>query len=394
MDRQTHFKLAACLVYWLTSWLHCQICTGQHAAALTSAANSPPKTIVLKDGGVLIGEVSGGGDRYLVMRAGSEIQVAAANVLFICDSLEEAYQLRRKKIDSPNAASHLHLADWCLRYNLVTAAARELSDARKLEPRHPRLALLERRLAAASRPQLQTARPASPAGDEVATSASTNKPSDSAMPIDALPAGAVERFTRKVQPILVNSCTTSGCHQPGGAQEFQLDRSLLHGPGNRRTTMQNLAWTLALIDRGQPHLSPLLTVPRETHGGMARPIFGPRQQSAFTHLVDWVALVSNSVAVGQEASSLNRAMKAAEDDKATMATVAEINSTEPIAVPLWPEADDLLGLPATIRYGAQLQIWQPKDPFDPEIFNRAHRSRLEKNNELEPHQIMPPHRSE
>ena len=30
-------------------------------------------------------------------------------------------------------------------------------------------------------------------------------------------------FTRKVQPVLVNNCTVSKCHEPGGAQSFQLN---------------------------------------------------------------------------------------------------------------------------------------------------------------------------
>ena len=55
--------------------------------------------------------------------------------------------------------------------------------------------------------------------------------------------------------------------------------------------MHNLEAALALVDRAHPDQSPLLTVPRKTHGGTAGPIFGPRQEQAFKHLVDWVALV-------------------------------------------------------------------------------------------------------
>ena len=55
--------------------------------------------------------------------------------------------------------------------------------------------------------------------------------------------------------------------------------------------MRNLEAALALVDRVHPDQSPLLTVPRKTHGGTSGPIFGPRQEQAFKHLVDWVALV-------------------------------------------------------------------------------------------------------
>ena len=293
MDRQAHFKLAVCLACWLTIWVRCHTCCAQAGAPAAEAPAAMPKTIVLKDGGVLVGNVSQVGDRYVVTRPGSEIRVAPANVLLICDSLEEAYDLRREKIARPDAATHLDLADWCLRYNLISQATRELADARRLDPNHPRVGLLERRLAAATISPTQSARPVSSPPAARVTSTTGSAPANAA-PIDALPEGAVERFTRKVQPILVNNCTVSGCHQPGGPQNFQLDRSLLHGLGNRRTTMRNLAATLAIIDREQPQLSPLLTVPRETHGDMDRPIIGPRQQAAFEHLVDWVALVTNT----------------------------------------------------------------------------------------------------
>jgi hypothetical protein len=239
--------------------------------------------------------------------------------------------------------------------------------------------LLERRLAAATTSRTKSARPTgSPSAARLSSSAAS-APVNSA-PIDALPNGAVERFTRKVQPILVNNCTVSGCHQPGGPQSFQLDRSLLHGLGNRRTTMRNLVATLALIDHEQPQLSPLLTVPRETHGGMDRPIIGPRQQAAFEHLVDWVALVSNTQKVGQEAAKPDSALETASYDNATMASVAETSSPVPSNLELPPAERDSVAEPRSpIQYGAQLRPWQPKDPFDPEIFNRAQRLRPKSN---------------
>ncbi|HEX2474165.1 MAG TPA: hypothetical protein VHK01_05440 [Lacipirellulaceae bacterium] len=345
---------------------------------MAAAAAAAPKTIVLQDGGVLVGNVSLVGERYVVTTMGSEIRVAPANVLVICESLDEAYELRREKIARPDAAAHLALADWCLRYNLVSQATRELADARRLDPLHPRVGLLERRLAAAATSPTQSARPrSSPAADRVTPAAGSAV--INAAPIDALPEGALEQFTRKVQPILVNNCTVSGCHQPGGRQNFQLDRSLLHGLGNRRTTMRNLAATLALIDREQPQLSPLLTVPRETHGGMDRPIIGPRQQAAFEHLVDWVALITNIDNDFEQAAQPYHAPELATYDEATMATVAQANtsvsSDEAKSAIVEKNASTR---PMPIQFGAQLQPWQPKDPFDPEIFNRARPIRTER----------------
>jgi hypothetical protein len=160
-----------------------------------------------------------------------------------------------------------------------------------------------------------------------------------------------------VQPILVNNCTISGCHQKGGQQEFQLDRALLHGLANRRSTMWNLAETLALVDRAQPHLSRLLTLPRQAHGGMRSPAFGPRQAAAYSHIVDWVALVT----------------KIDVQDERPLSTAAQEDLTPTVqdGDPLLDNVQSEHGAGREIRFGAQLRAWQPKDPFDPEMFNRS-----------------------
>jgi hypothetical protein len=282
--------------------------------------------VVLNSGGVLRGQISVNGERYVVTRPNSVVDVPAAQVMLVADSLDDAYERQRRQLPRDTAEAHLALAEWCLRYDLLQPAARELADARRLDPLDLRVALLERRLAVASQPKAP--RPAfavrgSPdpartsdrdgawrhgretvpqrASHRVELSAEARNASSSAdelRELDAavadLPAGVVERFARKVQPLLVNSCTTSGCHQPGGGQNFQLDRAVLHGLSNRRTTLRNLVAALELVDRDTPQRSELLTIPRRSHGGMKRPILGPRQEDQLLQLVDWVAMVTET----------------------------------------------------------------------------------------------------
>jgi hypothetical protein len=209
------------------------------------------------------------------------------------------------------------------------------------------------------------------------TSASSElDPTPPGTDIESLPGPVVERFTRKIQPILVNNCTTSGCHQRGGAQQFQLDRALLHGLANRRSTMRNLTAALTLVDGEQPQLSPLLIVPRQTHGGMSAPIFGPRQAELFHHLFDWVSLVTRSEPTQPLPLAAN--MPSGE--------ITLANNTEPISGSkngASPESDFLtsqdvqqqfsLRAKPLVRFGARLEAWRPKDEFDPEIFNRQQR---------------------
>ena len=357
---------------------------GQQGQGAANDGRREERILVLQDGGVLAGRISRAGDSYVVSRGGGQMQISAANVRLECGSLDEAYNRQRQQLTHPTAGAHLALAEWCLRYDLVEQAGRELTDAKSLDARHPRLALLERRLALANQELRKPAAAASTARPPLSRAAS----SQARAAASEVQIRVVERFTRKVQPVLVNNCTASGCHQPGGGQPFQLDRALLHGLANRRSTMNNLAAALALVDREQPELSPLLTVPRRTHGGMVDPVIGPRQEQAYRHLVEWVAMVtlsdlskaqatSNSEAeadlLAAEAtapstpSDFSERAQTSEPDLGTVGGVMQTNYDE----------NAEMRAPATqrLQFGAQVEKWQPRDPFDPEIFNRQRLAR-------------------
>jgi hypothetical protein len=351
-------------------------------AGTAAATNSRAGVLLLEDGGVLEGEVTRIADRYVVGRdGGQQMQIASSRVLFVGRSLREAYEYRRQRVSQPTAGAHLGLAEWCLRYELVNEGRDELQYARQAGASPARLALLERRLAA-TRERLAK-KPAAPtaAGSVAFPSDQTTPP---AGPSRDLPDGALEMFTRKVQPVLVNNCTASKCHQPGGQQAFQLNRALLRGEANRRTTMQNLAATLALVDRSHPEVSPLLTIPRQTHGGMGGPIFGARHEQAFKHLADWVALVappkSPSKATDDPLTSPEVVTAAAITSAKLSSPVADVQvpptgEAAPIDAPTDAEPIESLRTPHRLQYGATLEEWKPRDPFDPEIFNRRHHSR-------------------
>jgi hypothetical protein len=220
-----------------------------------------------------------------------------------------------------------------------------------------------------------------------------------------LPDGALELFARKVQPILVNSCTTSGCHQSGGRQSFQLDRAVLRGENSRRSTMHNLEATLALIDRHQLDKSPLLTIPHQRHGGMTAPIFGPRLEPAFKNLASWVDLVTSppanaapsadamppanasdeyvdqnpsplpSDAVAQAPKITSAAQNRPLAEPAETATPPTSQGASAITPVSATEQMPTLKSPHQLKVGARLQTWQPRDAFDAEIFNRLQRAR-------------------
>src|SRR3954454_16804690 len=314
-----------------TSWsvvallsLHCAAAISLRAedisAAPTAHANDDIRYLMLQDGGLVEGRITPAADWYIVARPGVEMQGAKSRVTFTCRTLEEAYAHRREQINDQKPEPHLALAEWCLRYGLLDSAEQELAEARRLESDHPRLALLERRL---ERMRSQPAATPKVTTSSKAHVANANEPAIKSSPTIDLPDGVVVRFTRKVQPILVNSCTASACHQPGGRQSFQLDRAILRGEANRRSTMHNLEATLALVDRESPEQSPLLVIGRKKHGGMAGPIFGPRQEQAFKHVTDWVALVAPRNHPAEEAENPDPASltPAANDEQKAVAQI-------------------------------------------------------------------------
>jgi hypothetical protein len=347
-------------------WAAVAVLGATTVAARAADEGATAGVLLLQSGGVLSGEISTSGDRYLVRGEKSRFDVAASQVLLVCSSLEDAYEQQRRRLARPSAESHLTLAEWCLRYELTKQAALELADARKLDARHPRLALLERRLAVIVEP-----RTADPVAGK--TESASEKQMAELRKLDAmaaeLPSGTLERFTRKVQPMLVNTCTTSGCHQPNGEQEFQLDRAVLHGLSNRRTTLRNLSATLALVDRGAPQQSRLLMLPRETHGGGKPPLLGTRQEEHLQMLAEWVSLATGK--------AIPRAELAAAGDATLRPTNQQAHDPHsptlptPAAKMLSAQADAAIfdGMPP-VRYGVEAASWQPKDEFDPELFNR------------------------
>ena len=101
-------------------------------AAPSTIRDGESGIVLLQDGGVLEGRITRAADWYVVGRAGGQVQIASSRVLCICRSLHEAYDYRCKRLNQPTGETHLALAEWCLRYNLVDEAAGELKAAREL----------------------------------------------------------------------------------------------------------------------------------------------------------------------------------------------------------------------------------------------------------------------
>ena len=111
-----------------------------------------------------------------------------------------------------------------------------------------------------------------------------------------MPPGAVETFAQVVQPLLMNHCTSSGCHGPQSETRFRLMRTPVNQPAGRRLTQRNLQAVLEYVDYNAPSSSRLLTVVSGPHGPVRAGTFSDRQAGQYKRIADWVNLVTRQPA--------------------------------------------------------------------------------------------------
>ncbi|HEX5444219.1 MAG TPA: hypothetical protein VFW87_10340, partial [Pirellulales bacterium] len=273
------------------------------------------------------------------------------------------------------AHAHLDLAEWCIQQDLLDEAEGELAEAIRREPRHPRRSLVERRLKLAQRGE----RPA--AATKPIPPGPTNDVLDRL--VRGMPSRSVEAFTSTVQPLLVNNCTASGCHNAHSSGKLRLLRLPRSGPPSRRLTQRNLHAVWQVIDSENPLASPLLTQPIAPHGTAKDAIFSSREVDQYRQLAAWVQGLASS---GKANAPPSVAMQA-ESPRPAMPRRSGKSRRTPRPQPQTPEADlaetdlelpDLKPEPepdhagpshAAVRPQRQAD-YEPVDAFDPEIFNR------------------------
>ena len=338
-----------------------------------------PRTtvLVLRNGGVLVGQVVPAGDRYVVLMGdSSEVRVPVRDVEMHCIDLDEVYLRKRSSLASNDVTGHLNLADWCLQQKLHARAADQLLTAIALQPRHPRLAGLQRRLhLAVASPESHETQDGSPS--------SLIPMADLEKTTRSLPPGSVAEFTSQIQPLLLNQCGGNSCHGSGGASDFRLVRPALSRSLTRRFTLRNLHAVMQWVDLEHPESSPLLKVPSCAHGGLDTAVFGPREQQQFELLAAWVrsATVVPSAPVHELVS---------EPHLAPATGLLQASYLQPFDLPedspdrprrLTDTTPAQASAPAQ-RFGSGEPTGESprhavaRDPFDAEVFNRRyHRDR-------------------
>jgi len=362
------------------AWL---VAVGLLTVLAEPSAVAQEQVVVLRNGRVLRGHVTPLGDHFLVgMGEGGEVRVPAAAIEMVCRDLEDAYQRKRADVRYGRIPAHFDLAAWCLRMNLLARAADQILVVFSLDPSHPSLATAVRELdlALSRRGSLQgtiveVGKPATePAADSPGDSPSTL---DEPATVSAeLPRGAVEYFTSRVQPLLLNRCAANACHGTGSTladrtgPRLSLQRPLPGRPVSRRLTQQNLAGVLPFVDRSAPAASPLLTAPSRPHGGLEHALLNDEHADQFAAIAEWLGSLATNrqkqipPTLREPLSVLSQARGA--DEAANNARPAHSEPTQP--------EPDATATDAAVRDTASTDEagdeYRPRDPFDPELFNR------------------------
>ncbi|MDZ4818079.1 MAG: hypothetical protein SGJ20_03800 [Planctomycetota bacterium] len=268
------------------------------ATALTSLPDSAPSILVLKNGEVLTGRVIPAGDRYQVLSEGGELRIRRSDVDLVAQSIDDAYRLKLAAIPPGKINAHLDLAEWCMKQRLYGYVAEQLSIAVSIQPRHDRIAPLEQQLRKALDAETTLATSSrSPKSTVVsAAKAEVSRPVESIAELDrlvrSLPEESIEDFTISIQPLLVSSCATAGCHAPGNKSSFTMLRLPNDRQMNRRLTQRNLSNVIQLVNFKNPAESRLLTVTTEPHGSLATGIFTGRNATRQEQIIRWVSAVT------------------------------------------------------------------------------------------------------
>lgn len=349
--------------------------------ATVIAAGPPSVTaregvVLLANGEIIRGTIIPAGDRYDVHLESGEITLRKADIAAVCQTVEECYRHKRADIELGRVQDHLQMAEWCVRNRLFAEAERELADAKKADPTHPKIRLIASRLELARSPA-----PSEAGGDtsgKVIRAVATT-PLETAT--RNLPPGTMETFTNTIQPLLLNNCSKSGCHANRSEGGFKLER--MHPRfSSRSTTQRNLEQVLALVNRDDPPQSPLLQTPIRAHGTVKLPIFTDRHQAQYRQVVQWVYAVAGSQPLNPTPSLAERTSPLLQNVPGASGAVPTAGNVAPAAAELEAELPEV-GMPAepaelpdpnTMPPPAQLPAEDSAEgtPIDPHASQRAY----------------------
>lgn len=248
-----------------------------------------PPMLILKELAVVEGKITKGPLTYTVERAGGQLVIPQRNVMFECADLYDAYKIMKKQIPDGFIKGHVVLARWCLSHRLKEEAQAELRIAEGLDSagENEEILILNAHLEEMLNPH-PPAPPAYPDPEMPEHEVELKGfPAVYVDPLGNLPRHTGLDFTRRVQPILMNSCSTARCHGPEAKRPFTLEivRSQIR---TRNVSEENLSQVLKFVEAGHPETSALLRGHKDSQGNARTPFETPQSKAAEKILEDWI----------------------------------------------------------------------------------------------------------
>jgi hypothetical protein len=310
------------------------------------------KVLLLKNGHVMEGDIEKIGAQVRVRKGASEIWLAADTAARICADWEDAFLFMQTLIKPESAGDRVRLARWCNMHNMNERALEQARIALVLDPNHAGAkqisTLLERNM---QQPAVKSTAPA-------LTPVNTPVKSEPT-PFADVTAETRIAFTTKAQPILMNACAR--CHASGAGGKFVLQR--VAESGQKIATQHNLSAVLSYIDLERPAISPILAKAVTPHGDADVPPIKNRSAKAFVALNDWVSqtIAGNPQLKEYSAARKGTPAKSAPTGKSTFGS--QQSSSAP-------------SVRETPTVAQQPPAAQPRDEFDPTIFNDFYHPRV------------------
>jgi len=341
--------------------------TAASASAQFPSGTAPVEgLLLLKNGETLAGSITRSGDYYVVATPESEVQIRFRDAHAVCRDMAEAFQHKAVALRTHSPDDRLTLAQWCIDRKMFDAAARELTEAYRLDDLHPRIPLLELRLRAAMAEPKPSAVAPRTATTPLVPDDVLDQTARSISPV------ALHEFTTRIQPLLVNYCATAGCHGPRPVSNFHLHRVYLNERNDPRLVKLNLHAVMAQIDRETPASSRMLMIPLAAHGGATKPLFHAHNAEHYRMLATWVMQVASS---STTTAAAQLPASTANVGGALMQRLPLVPPTNVLA-PAVPEGT-VNPMPAT-TVPSPTAVAPPTpasaDPFDPAAFNRRRES--------------------
>ncbi len=288
---------------------------GLNGALGQSLGEEPPATLgalLLKNDRVLLGKIERQGDGFLVRIADdSQVSIPRAQAQYLGGSVEDLYAYKRQTLTNPNTGDHFKLTRWCMANQLLDQAVAHYQLVAQEAGTHPKV----QQLAVELRNQLLedeefrsylglppvrsgTAAPhrIETASASVATGAHTGNRQVvlASHKLESPPHPlVVQRFSDRVQPLLISRCSQAACHGGQAANALKLIN-----PNSKffaHTSANNLESVLSFSRPDANQVVPLLAYATQAHGLQRLPGITITESALVAELQAWVELVSNPV---------------------------------------------------------------------------------------------------